>query len=145
MELKEKDNNLMENQHVLENEKNREWIDESLEQLKTHQANRVRKKQISFRVSEAEYEKLSHNAGVKGISVAKLVQSKALGMELKNPVMDLEQSKKAIKLLANLSNNVNQIARACNVGVYDPSNQNALKAEINHFRKELQEVWQLLR
>lgn len=105
---------------------------------------RVRNKQISFRVSEAEYEKIKNNADVKGTTVAKLAQVKALGMDWLSPVMDVEHSKEVIRLLANLSNNVNQIARACNQGAYDNQSEQ-LNSEINQFRKELHEVWQLLR
>lgn len=105
---------------------------------------RVRNKQISFRVSEAEYEKIKNNADVKGTTVAKLAQSKALGMDWLSPVMDVEHSKEVIRLLANLSNNVNQIARACNQGAYDNQSEQ-LNSEINQFRKELHEVWQQLR
>lgn len=105
---------------------------------------RIRNKQISFRVSEAEYEKIKHNADIKGTTVAKLAQSKVLGMDWTNPVMDSEHAKETIRLLANLSNNVNQIARACNKGAYQNQSKQ-LNSEINQFRKELQEVWQQLR
>jgi len=105
---------------------------------------RIRNKQISFRVSEAEYEKIKHNADVKGTTVAKLAQSKVLSMEWTNPVMDSEHSKETIRLLANLSNNVNQIARACNQGIYQ-NRQKDLDSEINSFREELDDIWRLLK
>lgn len=105
---------------------------------------RVRNKQISFRVSESEYAKIKHNADTKGTTVAKLAQAKVLSMEWTTPLMDQESSKETIRLLANLSNNVNQIARACNQGAYILS-QDDLDSEINQFRKELDRIWQLLR
>jgi len=105
---------------------------------------RVRNKQISFRVSEAEYEKIKHNADIKGTTVAKLAQSKVLSMDWTNPVMDSEHAKETIRLLANLSNNVNQIARVCNQGLYQDRNEE-LDSEINHFREELDHIWRLLR
>ena len=65
-------------------------------------------------------------------------------MDWTNPVMDSEHAKETIRLLANLSNNVNQIARACNKGAYQNQSEQ-LNSEINQFRKELQEVWLQLR
>jgi len=105
---------------------------------------RIRNKQISFRVSQSEYEKIKHNADIKGTTVAKLAQSKVLSMDWTTPVMDLEQSKEVVRLLAHLSNNVNQIAKFCNQGFYTSKNEE-LDSEINHFRKELDSIWQLLK
>ena len=65
-------------------------------------------------------------------------------MDWTNPVMDSEHAKETIRLLANLSNNVNQIARACNQGLYQDRNEE-LDSEINHFREELDHIWRLLR
>ncbi|MDM5548925.1 plasmid mobilization relaxosome protein MobC, partial [Staphylococcus aureus] len=57
---------------------------------KNHKPNRKEPKQISFRVSELEYEKLQRSAETLNMSVPSFVKKKAQGSRLVAPKFDKE-------------------------------------------------------
>ena len=69
-------------------------------------------KQISFRVSESEFEKLKRSAESLQMSVPAFVKSKAQGAKLVTPKIDRPGAVEIAKQLRAIGNNVNQMARA---------------------------------
>jgi len=89
-------------------------------------ANRTENKQINFRVSEQEYQRLEQMANNVGMSVPMFCKKKAQG---------------AIQIASELRKmgvNVNQIAKHLNSG------GNASEGQINALQKELSDIWQQL-
>ena len=99
-------------------------------------ANRVDSKQISFRVSEQEYEKIKYMAEQKNISVAAYSKAKVQGIRLKQPLVDKEGAVLIARELRRIGVNVNQIAKVLNSG------ENANMSEIEGLQEELTKVWQ---
>jgi len=101
-------------------------------------------KQISFRVSESEFEKLKRSAESLQMSVPALVKSKAQGTKLVTPKVDRSGAIEIAKQLRAIGNNVNQMARATNAAELDPNLAANLTAELKKVQKELNQVWQQL-
>lgn len=102
-------------------------------------------KQISFRVSESEFEKLKRSAESLQMSVPAFVKSKAQGTKLLTPKIDRSGAIEIAKQLRAIGNNVNQMARATNTAELDPSSAADLAAELQKVRKELNKIWENLR
>ncbi|PTH49495.1 plasmid mobilization relaxosome protein MobC, partial [Staphylococcus arlettae] len=68
--------------------------------------NRKEPKQISFRVSESEYEKLRSSAETLNMSVPNIVKKKAQGSRLVAPKFDKETRQSIAKDLSKLGANV---------------------------------------
>lgn len=102
-------------------------------------------KQISFRVSESEFEKLKRSAETFQMSVPAFVKSKAQGTKLVTPKIDRSGAIEIAKQLRAIGNNVNQMARATNAAELDPSSAANLAAELQKVRKELNKIWENLR
>lgn len=101
-------------------------------------------KQISFRVSEPEFEKLKRSAESLQMSVPAFVKSKAQGTKLVTPKIDRSGAIEIAKQLRAIGNNVNQMARATNVAELDPDSAGNLTAELKKVQKELNQLWQQL-
>ena len=101
-------------------------------------------KQISFRVSESEFEKLKRSAESLQMSVPAFVKSKAQGAKLVTPKVDRAGAIEIAKQLRAIGNNVNQMARATNTAELDPDLAANLTAELQNVQKELNQVWQQL-
>ena len=101
--MSEHDNNLASDLSVGENQK----------------PNRKEPKQISFRVSESEYEKLRSSAETLNMSVPNFVKKKAHGSRLVAP-------------------------KYCNQHQHDAPNYEGLEYNINAVRERLDEIWQNL-
>lgn len=106
--------------------------------------NRKEPRQISFRVSESEYEKLKQSAATLNMSVPAFVKKKAQGARLIAPKFDLESRKSIVKQLTGVGNNVNQIAKYCNSNKSGNEDWQRLNHNIEQLRKELSELWQQL-
>ncbi|HDL4714933.1 TPA: plasmid mobilization relaxosome protein MobC [Staphylococcus aureus] len=111
---------------------------------KNHKPNRKEPKQISFRVSELEYEKLQRSAETLNMSVPSFVKKKAQGSRLVAPKFDKETRQSIAKDLSRLGANANQIAKYCNQHQYDAPNYSALERNINELREGLDEIWKNL-
>jgi len=101
-------------------------------------------KQISFRVSESEFEKLKRSAETFQMSVPAFVKSKAQGSKLVTPKIDRPGAVEIAKQLRAIGNNVNQMARATNAAELDPNSAVNLTAELQNVQKELNQIWQQL-
>ena len=101
-------------------------------------------KQISFRVSESEFEKLKRSAEIFQMSVPAFVKSKAQGAKLVTPKIDRPGAVEIAKQLRAIGNNVNQMARATNATELDSNLAVNLTAELQKMQKELNQIWQQL-
>jgi hypothetical protein len=132
--MSEHDNNLASDLSVGENRK----------------PNRKEPKQISFRVSESEYEKLRSSAETLNMSVPTFVKKKAQGSRLVAPKLDKETRQSIVKDLGSMGANVNQIAKWFNqhkeqaVNLPEQKYDDLIK-QFDDFKKELHEIWQQLK
>ena len=132
--MSEHDNNLASDLSVGENRK----------------PNRKEPKQISFRVSESEYEKLRSSAETLNMSVPNFVKKKAQGSRLVAPKLDKETRQLIVKDLGSMGANVNQIAKWFNqhkeqaVNLPEQKYDDLIK-QFDDFKKELHEIWQQLK
>lgn len=99
-------------------------------------ANKSRPKQLSFRVSEEEYQQLQEKISESG----KNQQEYILSCVLEKQIVNTDGIKELIPELKRIGNNLNQIAKRCNEGGVLPS-----EAEVREQGEELKQVWQLLR
>jgi Bacterial mobilisation protein (MobC) len=109
------------------------------------EATRKEPKQISFRVSELDYERLKLSAEVLNMSVTKFAKMKAEGSRIVRPKFDGETVKDLVHEMRKIGVNVNQIAKWCN------THQNVSASELerlNHnlekIKKEMNELWRQL-
>lgn len=98
--------------------------------------NRTRPKQITFRVSEEEYQQLQDNISESGKNQQEYILSCVLGKRIVNT----DGIKGLLPELKRIGNNLNQIARRCNEGGMLPSEE-----EVRKHGEELNLVWQLLK
>ena len=126
--MSEHDNNLANDLHVGESRK----------------PNRKEPKQISFRVSESEYEKLRSSAETLNMTVPAFVKKKAQGARLVAPKLDQSTRQSVAKDLSMLGANANQIAKYCNQHQHEAPNYEALKHNISELRERLDEIWNMI-
>ena len=127
--MSEHDNNLANDLHVGESRK----------------PNRKEPKQISFRVSESEYEKLRSSAETLNMTVPAFVKKKAQGARLVAPKLDQSTRQSVAKDLSMLGANANQIAKYCNQHQHEAPNYEALERNISELRERLNEIWNTLK
>ena len=127
--MSEHDNNLANDLHVGESRK----------------PNRKEPKQISFRVSESEYEKLRSSAETLNMTVPAFVKKKAQGARLVAPKLDQSTRQSVAKDLSMLGANANQIAKYCNQHQHEAPNYEALERNISELREMLDEIWKTLK
>ena len=123
--MSEHDNNLANDLHVGESRK----------------PNRKEPKQISFRVSESEYEKLRSSAETLNMTVPAFVKKKAQGARLVAPKLDQSTRQSVAKDLSMLGANANQIAKYCNQNQHEAPNYEGLEHNINAVRERLNDIW----
>ncbi|WP_180544196.1 plasmid mobilization protein [Staphylococcus haemolyticus] len=111
---------------------------------KNHKPNRKKPKQISFRVSELEYEKLQRSAETLNMSLPSFVKKKAQGSRLVAPKFDKETRQSIAKDLSRLGANANQIAKYCNQHQHEAPNYEALERNVRELRERLDDIWQRL-
>ena len=123
--MSEHDNNLANDLHVGESRK----------------PNRKEPKQISFRVSESEYEKLRSSAETLNMTVPAFVKKKAQGARLVASKLDQSTRQSVAKDLSMLGANANQIAKYCNQHQHEAPNYEGLEHNINAVRERLNDIW----
>lgn len=101
-------------------------------------------KQISFRVSEPEFEKLKRSAESFQMSVPAFVKSKAQGTKLVTPKVDRAGAIEIAKQLRAIGNNVNQMARVTNTAELDTNTADNLTSALKDVQEELQKIWETL-
>ena len=114
--------------------------------------NRIRPKQMSFRLSEEEYRQLKERISKSGLSsqeyllraVMKSTQTIQSNSELKEILPEL---KKVSTELSRQGNNLNQIAAVLNRRGYIDYRNTLTQTleEVRHATEEAKEVWQLLK
>lgn len=105
-------------------------------------ANRKRNKQISFRVSDKEYENLREKSERANLSTPQFCKSVALSKRIKQPKIDQSGALKVAAELRKIGTNVNQIAKHLNTD--ESVNQTELHEQFERFEKELGNLWQQL-
>jgi|LGVE01.1.fsa_nt_gb hypothetical protein len=100
--------------------------------------NRKENKQIKFRVSDQEHDRLELMSSQIGKSIPAFCKSKAMGIKIKSPKIDHDGALKIMSELRRIGTNVNQIAKHLN------SFESVNQLEIDEVEKELTKIWQLL-
>lgn len=108
---------------------------------KLRKPSRKEPKQISFRVSEQEYEKLRQSAETLNMSVPAFVKKKAEGSRLVAPKFDKETRETIVRELSGIANNTNQIAKVLNTKYVNDSD---LNWNFEMLRNEVNQLWQRL-
>lgn len=99
-------------------------------------ANKSRPKQVMFRLSEEEAEKLQRKVEQSGMSQ----QDYILKAVLEKPIMNTDGIKEIVPELKRQGANLNQLTKKLNERGYID-----YKKELPQLEKELKEVWQLLK
>lgn len=105
-------------------------------------ANRKRKRQISFRVSDKEYENLREKSERANLSTPQFCKSVALSKKIKQPKIEKTGAIQIAAELRKIGTNVNQIAKHLNTGENVVSDE--LQGQFERFEKELGKLWQQL-
>ena len=108
---------------------------------KLREPRRKEPKQISFRVSDDEYEKLKQSAETLNMSVPAFVKKKAEGSRLVAPKFDKETRQTIVRDLSGIANNTNQIAKVLNTKYVDADD---LNRNLQALRNEVNQLWQQL-
>ncbi|PHE54021.1 plasmid mobilization protein [Bacillus pseudomycoides] len=102
-------------------------------------------KQIKFRVSEDEFERLTLIADSVGMSVPAFVKAKAQGTRLRQPKIDRRGAIEVAKELRAVGTNLNQVAKWCNArNEVDQRELERLNYNIEQIKKGLEKAWQQL-
>ncbi|MEB9499846.1 MobC family plasmid mobilization relaxosome protein [Bacillus cereus] len=104
--------------------------------------------QISFRVNEQDYEKLKASADNLSMSVTAFAKIKVQNARMMKPKFDKESSLQIITELNRIGNNVNQIAKYCNMrqsGRFGGNQMDGLiEKNLKEVERELASLWQQL-
>jgi len=96
-------------------------------------------RQIHYRLSELEYQKLATSANQIGLSTSAYAKKLALRSKLVEPKFNHDDAVQLNLALARIGNNLNQLAKRANA-----DNPIAL-ANVNALRSEVNQLWQQLR
>lgn len=99
-------------------------------------ANRKEDRQINFRVSDLEFQRLEQMAKDVGMSVPSFCKMKAQGARVKPPKVNKEGAIEIARQMRSIGNNVNQLAKRANEGKAIP------KEELQAIQRELHAIWQ---
>ncbi|WP_203634031.1 MULTISPECIES: MobC family plasmid mobilization relaxosome protein [Lacticaseibacillus] len=98
------------------------------------------RKQVNFRLSAADFEKLTASASTLGMTPSAYAKSLAVKARLVRPKFDHATGVAVNLALRRLGTNLNQLARKANAGDLSP-----LQAEqMAEIRKAVNEIWQRL-
>lgn len=104
--------------------------------------------QISFRVNDQDYEKLKASADNLSMSVTAFAKMKVQNARMMKPKFDKESSLQIITELNRIGNNVNQIAKYCNIrqsGRFGGNQMDSLiEKNLKEVERELEALWQQL-
>lgn len=98
--------------------------------------NRKNNRQIKFRVSKHEFDRLEATAESHQMSVPAFAKKRALGYRMKPPRVDKSGAIEIAKQLRAIGNNVNQLTKRANA-----SNETLNSEELRAIKKELHEIW----
>ncbi|HDR8452485.1 plasmid mobilization relaxosome protein MobC [Bacillus cereus] len=102
-------------------------------------------KQIKFRVTEDEFERLTLMADNVGMSVPAFVKVKAQGLRVRQPKIDRHGALEIARELRRVGTNVNQIAKWCNQRKEVSSDElQRLHYNLEEIKKRLDQTWQQL-
>lgn len=93
-------------------------------------------RQVKFRVSDTEYERLAAMAKEFQMSVPAFCKMKAEGARMRSPKIDREGAFEMARQLRAIGNNVNQLSRRANEGKAVPSK------ELGEIQKDVNRIWQ---
>ncbi len=99
--------------------------------------NRKDNRQIKFRVSEQEFDRLEATAESHQTSVPAFAKKRALGYRMTPPKVDKAGAIEIAKQLRAIGNNVNQLTKRANV-----SNETINSEELRAIKRELHGIWQ---
>lgn len=105
---------------------------------------RKENRQIKFRVSEDEYDKLEQSANSLQLSVAAFAKKRVVGYRIKPPKIDKAGAMEIAKQLRAIGTNVNQIAKETNMDASISREADEQLAELQKIKGELQAIWQQL-
>lgn len=105
---------------------------------------RKENRQIKFRVSEDEYEKLEQSANSLQLSVAAFAKKRIMGYRMKPPRIDKSGAIEIAKQLRAIGTNVNQIAKETNMNAQILKGADEQLVELQEIKRELQVIWQQL-
>lgn len=94
-------------------------------------------RQIKFRVSEQEFDRLEATAASHQMSVPAFAKKRALGYRMTPPKVDKAGAIEMAKQLRGIGNNVNQLTKRANA-----TNDVLNGAELQAIKKELHAIWQ---
>ncbi|MFN3366739.1 MAG: MobC family plasmid mobilization relaxosome protein [Exiguobacterium mexicanum] len=98
-------------------------------------ANRKENRQINFRVSEPEFQRLEQMATDAGMSVPTFCKKKAQGTRMSPPKINKEGALEIARQLRAIGNNVNQLSKRANEGYAIP------EEELRRMNEELHAIW----
>lgn len=102
-------------------------------------------KQIKFRVSEDEFQRLTLMADNVGMSVPAFVKAKAQGVRVRQPKIDRKGAIEVAKELRAIGTNLNQVAKWCNARKQVSEQElERLNYNIEQIKKGLEKTWQQL-
>jgi len=102
-------------------------------------------KQIKFRVSEDEFERLTLMADSVGMSVPAFVKAKAQGVRVRQPKIDRQGAIEIARELRAVGTNLNQVAKWCNAREQVSEQElERLNYNIEQIKKGLEKAWQQL-
>ena len=99
---------------------------------------RIEPKQVSFRVSEQDYLKLSQSAKALNMSVPAFVKKKAQGARIVAPKIGAKEAQELTRQLAKIGGNLNQLTKHANQGGKVPAQA------LQELQSEVAHIWQQL-
>jgi len=107
-------------------------------------AQRRESKQIKFRVTPEEYERLEAMAETLNISVPMLAKQAAQKKRIKQPRIDRQGALEIAKELRAIGTNLNQLTKAVHTSYIDEVLAQKLLRKLEMLRKGLRYLWQRL-
>lgn len=101
-------------------------------------ANRKRNRQISFRVSEEEYNILQEKSTIANLSIPQYCKDVSLSKKINQPKVDHQGASEIALEVRRIGNNINQVAKHLNSGL------GVTEGQINDLKGGLRHIWLML-
>lgn len=101
-------------------------------------ANRKRNRQISFRVSEEEYNILQEKSTIANLSIPQYCKDVSLSKKISQPKVDHQGASEIALEVRRIGNNINQVAKHLNSGL------GVTEGQINDLKGGLRHIWLML-
>jgi len=101
-------------------------------------ANRKRNRQISFRVSEEEYNILQEKSTIANLSIPQYCKDVSLSKKISQPKVDHKGASEIALEVRRIGNNINQVAKHLNSGL------GVTEGQINDLKGGLRHIWLML-